>query len=367
MAHGGARLRRALVAATSTAPTPLLVLVFAAGAAATWVAGVVLSKATDALDVRLGLGEELGGILLLAVAGSLPEVAITISAASQGNLGLAAGNLIGGIAVQTMVLVLCDVAAGPRWPLTFLVGALTPVLEGLLVALLVSVVLMGALLRPSTAIGGVVSPASIVIVAVWSLGVYVINRVRKDPRWSVSMPGSHPGRRHRRQPHPEEAHPFAGSPTARIGGLFLLACAVTLLAGVGLEVSGNTLANRAGVNGVIFGATVLATATALPEISSGIAAVKLGDNALAIGDIFGGNAFQICLFLLADLIAGAPVLPTAGRLNSWLASLGVALTAVYAMGVIARPQRCRARLGPDSILALVVFALGVAGLFALPH
>jgi cation:H+ antiporter len=67
------------------------------------------------------------------------------------------------------------------------------------------------------------------------------------------------------------------------------------------------------------------------------------------------------------LIAGAPVLPSADTLNSWLASLGVALTVVYALGVIARPRRCRARLGPDSILALALFALGIAGLFALPH
>jgi cation:H+ antiporter len=351
----------------SSLATPLLVLVFAAGAAATWVAGVALSKSTDALDVRLGLGEELGGILLLAVAGSLPELAITVSAAAGGNLGLAAGNLIGGIAVQTMVLILCDIAVGPQRPLTFLVGALTPVLEGMLVVLVVSGVLMGSLLRPSTAIGGVVSPASIAIVVVWTVGVYVINRVRKDPRWSVSMPGSHPGRHHRRQPHPEQPHPFAGSSTLRVGLIFGGACAVTLVAGVLLEISGNTLADRAGINGVIFGATVLAAATALPEISSGIAAVRLGDHALALGDIFGGNAFQVCLFLLADVVAGSPVLPTAGRLNSWLASLGVGLTAVYSIGVVARPNRCHARLGPDSILALVVFALGVAGLFVLPH
>ena len=66
-----------------------------------------------------------------------------------------------------------------------------------------------------------------------------------------------------------------------------------------------------GINGVIFGATVLAAASALPEISSGIAAVRLGDNQLAVADIFGGNAFQVCLFLLADLIAGKPVLPDA--------------------------------------------------------
>lgn len=116
---------------------------------------------------------------------------------------------------------------------------------------------------------------------------------------------------------------------------------------------------------MIFGATALAATTALPEISSGIAAVRLGDHALAIGDVFGGNAFQVCLFLVAGLVAGAPVLPTAGRLNSWLAALGVALSAVYAIGVVARPQRCHLRLGPDSILALALFGAGIAGLFVI--
>jgi cation:H+ antiporter len=166
---------------------------------------------------------------------------------------------------------------------------------------------MGALLPPSTAICSVVSPASIAIVVVWLLGRFVINRVRKDPRWSVSMPGSRRGgataasripigRTRSRRPRPWIS-----------AGFFVAACVVTLMAGVALEISGNTLADRAGVSGVVFGATVLAAATALPEFSSGIAAVRLGDHALAVGDIFGGNAFQVCLFLLADLIAGAPL------------------------------------------------------------
>lgn len=346
--------------------SPFLLLIFLVAAGATWAAGVALSKTTDALDSRLGLGDELGGLVLLSIAGSLPELAITISAAAQGNLQLAAGNLIGGIAIQTMVLLICDAVVGPARPLTYLVGALTPVLEGLLVVLVVAGVEMGALLRPTTAIGGVVSPASLAIVVVWVLGLYVINRARKDPRWSVSMPGSRPGRRHHREPHSDRAHPYAGASTARVALVFGLGCLVTLAAGVGLEESGNELAGRLGVNGVIFGATVLAAASALPEISSGVAAVRLGDHALAVGDIFGGNAFQVCLFLVADLVAGKPVLPSAGNLNAWLAALGVALTAVYGFGVIGRPRRCHARLGPDSLLALVVFAIGVAGLFVLP-
>jgi len=118
--------------------SPLLVVIFLVASAATWAAGVALSKTTDALDARLGLGDELGGLILLALAGSLPELAITISAAASGNLSLAAGNLIGGIAIQTMVLLVCDFVVGPSRPLTYLVGRLTPVLEALLVILVVA-------------------------------------------------------------------------------------------------------------------------------------------------------------------------------------------------------------------------------------
>ena len=42
-----------------------------------------------------------------------------------------------------MVLLVCDFAVGPTRPLTYLVGRLTPVLEGLLVILVVAGVEMG--------------------------------------------------------------------------------------------------------------------------------------------------------------------------------------------------------------------------------
>jgi cation:H+ antiporter len=356
-----------MVSGVAGLSSPLLLLIFLAGSAATWTAGILLSKTTDALDSRWELGDDLGGLVLLSIAGSLPELAITISAAASGNLGLAAGNLIGGIAIQTMVLLLCDYAVGPERPLTYLVGRLTPVLEALLVIILVAEVEMGALLKQSTAIGGVVSPASVGIVVIWFVGLYLINKASRNPRWKVTMPGSSPGRRRRERARPEQPHPFSGSSTTRVALLFGLASLVTLGAGVALEESANQLAINLNVNGVIFGATVLATASALPEISSGIAAVRLGDHALAMGDIFGGNAFQVCLFLVADLVAGKPVLPSAaGNLNAWLAALGVALTAIYGFGVIARPERTYARLGPDSLLALVFFGLGILGLFYIP-
>jgi cation:H+ antiporter len=337
----------------------LVVLVFVAASGVTWVAGVELARSTDEIDRRLGIGDALGGMVLLAVAGSLPELAVTISAAKSGHLGLAAGNLIGGIATATMVLVVCDLFAAR--PLTYLVGSLLPVLEGLLVVLTVSVVLMGALLPASVAIPGHISPASLAILIIWIGGIWVLNRTRSNPKWEVVMEGSKSGRPHRRVRHPVADTARGKHSMLRVATVFGASSAVTLLAGVALEVSGNELADRAGINGIVFGATVLALATALPEISSGIEAVRLGDHQLAIGDVFGGNAFQLCLFLVADLVAAKPVLPTAGAANGWLAGLSLALTAVYLGGVIVRPSRPK-RLGPDSIVAILVYVVGIVGL-----
>jgi cation:H+ antiporter len=339
--------------------TPLLVVAFALAALATWVAGVYLSKTTDALDARFGLGEALGGLILLAITGSLPEIAITASAAAAGHLDLAVGNLIGGVAVQTLVLVVLDVFAGRERPLSFLVGSLVPVLEALIVVVVLATAMGGAALSRSTNVAGA-SPTSIAVVVLWLGGVWVVNRVRLDPSWEVHAPHSRPGRRHVREPHPSGEHPFARSSTARVLAIFLAGSAVTLTAGVTLQASGSVLADRMGVNGAIFGATFLAAATALPEISSGIAAVRLGDMQLAVGDILGGNSFQICLFLLADLCAGTPVIVSAHSSDVWLGALGLLMTGIAAAAIIARPQRTYLWLGIDSLTLIAVYALAIA-------
>ena len=65
-------------------PLLVLVLIFAAAAAAVWLAGVQLSRQTDILDDRLHLGSALGGLILLAVATNLPGIADIFAVASSG-------------------------------------------------------------------------------------------------------------------------------------------------------------------------------------------------------------------------------------------------------------------------------------------
>ncbi len=340
---------------------PALVAVFGLAAVATWIAGIYLSKATDAIDARFGLGEALGGVVLLAIAGSLPEIAITVAAVTAGNLGIAAGNLIGGIAVQTLVLVLCDRAVKGERPLSYLVGSLVPVSEGVLVIIVTAIMLLGTMLPADAAIGRV-SPASLGIVIAWVAGIFVLDRLRRDEPWQIVMEGSRAGRRNRRHKHPTYVAPMSKTSNTRVIVLFVATSAVILVAGVALEQSGSALADLAGINGVVFGATVLAAATALPEISTGLEAVRLGDNQLAMGDIFGGNAFQLTIFLLADLLAGGPVLPEAGPQNAWLGTLGILMTSIYVGTILVRPKRRFAGFGIDSILVTVIFVIGIAGL-----
>jgi cation:H+ antiporter len=335
-----------------------LMLLFGVAAIVTWIAGVTLARATDILDDRFNLGEAIGGMILLSVAGSLPELAITLSAARSGHLGIAAGNLIGGVAMQTFVLVIADWFGRGKSPLSTAAASLIPALEGLLVIAVVCTTIMGGLLPPSASIGPM-GVSSIAIVAIWITGMLVLNRVRNRPELAFSAADDLTI-----EPSPTETTiPSEKSRSTRSTILmFALASVVTLIAGVFLEQSGNAIANNFGINGVLFGATFLSLATALPEISSGITGVRLQRYTLVFGDMFGGNAFQLTLFLLADIVAGQPVLPSEGISNAWIGSVGLIMTAVFVAGIILRPSRKYARLGPDSWVVTLIYILGLWGL-----
>jgi cation:H+ antiporter len=148
---------------------------------------------------------------------------------------------------------------------------------------------------------------------------------------------------------------------------FAVAAAVTLVAGVVLERSGDAASGHVGLSGVLFGATILAGATSLPELSTGLTSVRSGDDQLAISDIFGGNAFLPVLFLLATLVSGKAVLPQADNTDIYLTALAILLTVVYVAGLIFRPTRRTAGMGADSLAVLALYVVGVAGLVAIAN
>jgi cation:H+ antiporter len=337
---------------------PALLLLFVGAAVATWIAGVWLAKATDVLDDRFGLGETIGGMVLLSITGALPELAITVSAVTSGHLDIAAGNLIGGVAMQTLVLVIADRFMRGSHPLSTASASLVPALEGTLVICVVGITVMSGLLPASAAVGPL-GVGSIAILVVWLVGMVALGRCRDRKDMDLAVPADTSA---------VSAADSAGksdglhnASTARNVTIFLAASVVTLVAGVVLEQSGDRLADLMGINGVLFGATVLALASALPEISTAITGVKMKTYTLVFGDIFGGNAFQLILFVLADLLAGQPVLTHEGRANAWIGMIGLVMTAVYVGGILLRKTRRYWGLGADSWAALLIYGLGTWG------
>jgi cation:H+ antiporter len=342
---------------------PLLVLLplFVVGAAVTWLAGTRLSNMTDIISSRFGLGEALGGIIILALATNLSNIVVVVSASLTRHIGIAIGNILGGIAIQTVVLVILDgFGLRRKGALTYEAASLQLVLEGVLVISVLVISIMGTQL-PQSLIVARLAPGDLLIAAAWLIGLWLINKARKDLPWQEK------GRA------PDTSRPTKSGEqkkrdkwsTARVLLVFALAALVTLVAGVVLEESGSAIADHIGLSGVLFGSTVLAAATALPEVATGLAAVKIGDYNLAVSDIFGGNAFLPVLFLLTTLLAGQSALPQAKNTDIYLASLGVLLTAVYLYGLIFRPKRQFLDLGIDSIVVLVLYIVGTVGLFTI--
>jgi cation:H+ antiporter len=350
----------------SSLPVVVLVGIFLAAAAAIWVAGVHLSDQTDVLSTRLRLGSALGGLILLALATNLPEIAIVVSASVSGNVEVAVGNILGGIAIQTVVLCVLDAfgTAGDR-PLTYQAASLVLLLEGVLVVAILAVVIAGTQLSGNL-IAFRLTPVAVLIPMIWLGGLFLLQRAGRSLPWHESgeAPDSqqHP-RGHSRSKKEQDAT-AQGISTVKAATIFGVAALVTLVAGVVLERSGDAIAGQIGLSGVLFGATVLAAATSLPEVSTGLTSVRNGDYKLAVSDIFGGNAFLPVLFLPATLLTGEAVLPQAQSTDIYLTALAALLTLVFVTGLLFRPRRRVAGMGVDSLVVLLLYAVGVAGLFA---
>ncbi len=255
------------------------------------------------------------------------------------------------------MLVALDAVGKGKRPLTYRAASLTLVLEAALVAMVLTLSILGTRL-PAGLVFCRITPQNLSILIVWLAGIWILKVAPDFMSWTVKQQdvAAKP------QGHSQATKDKTAGSTGAVLGKFAIACLATLGAGIALEESGDALAGHLGMSGVLFGATVLAASTSIPELATGITSIRMGDEQLAISDIFGGNAFLPILFLLASLLSGEAVLPQAQNTDIYLAALGIALTAIYIFGLILRPTRRYARLGIDSWIVLLTYIVGVAGL-----
>lgn len=340
---------------------PVLALLFLAGAVVILWSGTRIERVTDAIASSTGMGRALAGLLLLALATSLPEVATTATAVLRGNVELAVANLLGGAAVQVLVLTVADAAV--RRPLTATAPSFAVLMQGVGVMAMLGVAVCGLTLGHDAqlvaAVGGVsigLHPVFLLLPVMYVVVVRLTQVARGSPRWQP-VPGTNAGR---------SGSPARQSQRRRAGGrrlwfAFVALAALVTLGGWATASSADALAERTGVSSGFIGVTLLAVATSLPEISTTVAAAREGNLDLAISNIMGSNGFDISLLALVAFLAGDAL--RISSVATIMAGLGVALTAVYLLGVLERSDRSIGRLGLDSVTVVLLYLSTIGVVF----
>lgn len=316
------------------------VVVFVASGAALVRTGVSLARAGDELAEQTGWGHLFVGMLLVAVATSLPELVTGVSAVVAAAPKLAVGDLLGSSMANMAILAVVDLLARKRvWPRVELGQArLASVALGLtaLVAL--------AMVTPSAPTVGWIGLDTIVVAACYVAAVAWFRRSPVSPRLlQVPMPVATGW---------GERGPVRGRVVARFG----LATGVLLLAAPVLTVASKQIAVGVGLDETFVGVSLLAVVTSLPELVAAVAAVRIGAGDLAVGNLFGSNAVNMALLFVIDLAyTGGPVLG-AGSRPEVVAAIGAILLMAVALAAIVHGAETRImRLEPDAVLLLAAY------------
>ncbi len=326
------------------APLVALFLISASGVVG---AGIILARHGDAIAVHTGLGGLLVGMLLMAGATSLPEIVTEVSAAAAGAPDLAIGDLLGSSMANMAILAVIDLLRRRAvWPSVGLGHARVAS-----IAMVLTVLLLLGIVNPGTARLGWIGLEPLVIVAVYVAAVAWIHRA---------------GRTRRDEAEPEVAAEEGELLTPLGWGeegpphrlrhhviRFAASAGIVLLAAPVVAVSAQGIAEETGLAQTFIGATLLAVVTSLPELVASVAAVQLGAYDLAVGNLFGSNAFNATIVVFADAAyLPGPILGAVSDAHL-LTGLGALLLMAIAVAGIVHGARTRVERGePDALLLL---------------
>ncbi len=337
--------------------------------------GARFTRLADTLADRLNLTGGWIGLILLATVTSLPEVVAGGTATAIGNVDLAFAAVLGSCCFNVTLIFLLNAVLGGGSVLRGVRAMHT--LTSSFGLLLIGIALLGVVLagrfadRPAVGQMLELSWAGLIVVVYVGCmrliykhehGLNAEDRratagAREDSRASGSRTSEGGGRR---------------LYTALVLMAIILVAAAWWLARLGDTLSTHRIELIGRPLGATFvGACFLALATSLPEIATSIAAVRLGNLDLALGNIFGSNMFNIFVFPMLKVVSlarGDELLMAPERFHSTEALitglLAILLTAI-AVGGLAYQSRRRMlrRFGFDSILIAVTYLGGMCLLF----
>ena len=145
---------------------------------------------------------------------------------------------------------------------------------------------------------------------------------------------------------------------------FVLAAFGLLITAPMLVLSADAIAVEGGLSETFVGTLVVGLTTSFPEVAATVAAVRLGALDLAVGNIFGSNAFNMCILFAMDVAYRRdPLLANVSHDHVLTAQFAVLAVSLGMLGLLARRGQRLGVVRIESVLIVLAYA-GMAWLLA---
>jgi cation:H+ antiporter len=127
--------------------------------------------------------------------------------------------------------------------------------------------------------------------------------------------------------------------------------------------SAKGIAEASGLGHAFMGTWLVGLATSLPELVASLTAVRLGAWDLAVGNLFGSNAFNMSLFFALDAAQPGSLFAAADPDHAITALCAVVLMSLGLSAIVYRAKRQHALLEPSSWLMVAAYAATIVVLY----
>lgn len=316
-------------------------------------AAVMLSRYSDVLAEKTGLGRAWVGGILLAGVTSLPELVSGVTAVTWLNApNLAIGAILGSCLFNLVLIAVMDVLYQPG---SILANAQEGhILSAGLGVLLLGIVAGGALLGPNLNGFGVAgfSLLSLAVIILYFMGARLLALFERRRAAEVLA---------------KEAVvlQYDKISARRAYGVFFLSSLAVIGLGIWLASIGDRLSAETGLSRSFIGNLFLATTTSLPEVAASVAAIRLGAIDLAISNVLGSNLFNIMLLAIYDLGDGqANFWAAVSSANGLSAVIAIMMTGVIIISLIYRASpKTPTRVNWDGVSLGLMYLGAMAALY----
>lgn len=272
---------------------------------------------------KLGIPQLVIGLTIVAMGTSLPEAAVSISAALRGNAEITIGNIVGSNILNILIIL----------GVTALIATLKVADSTVRYEIPFMIVVTFVLLWLGYTGGQVTWLEGVILWVLFLLYLRYLYMMAKKGK--------------------EEEKEAEQLSTAKTIGL-ILAGVLMIVAGSNFAVEGaSNLAKALGISQRFIGLTIVAFGTSLPELVTSVSAARKHNADIAIGNIVGSNIFNI-LFIVGTTALITPVTFASGFVVDTLIAAAVGILLFVC---VARTKELRKKAGIVMLLAYILYFL----------